>query len=394
MGLGLALTLGLSACGGSDSSGAAAPDGTQSAALPADVPTLETLWTKGTIGEPPTSGPAPEAGKSIYWISCGQQAPDCAAKSEAGKAAVEAIGWKFNLIDGNLGTAGAYADGIRQAIAAKADAIVLDAFPCSSVQQPLEEAKAAGIKVVGMENLDCVDADPSAPKLLTVDMPYNETDTTQPEYWAAFGRFAADYIIGASEGKAKIIFNAGEGDPQKEFLNNGFTEELKKCSGCEIVDTVKFTNSDSVPNGPWVNALRASLLRHPEATAVMIPFEFFAVTVGGAQAITDAGRKICSGTPPFSSDCVIGFGGVGSSDGFDFIRDGKWTASTSVRPNAWVAWAAVDSLNRAFEGEPAVPQGVGMITIDKDHNLPAEPGSNWEPDVDYVSAYKSAWGVS
>src|SRR5207244_3512101 len=48
-----------------------------------------------------------------------------------------------------------WVDGIRQAIAAKADGIILWAVDCAPVKAPLQDAKKAGIPVVGWEAIDC-----------------------------------------------------------------------------------------------------------------------------------------------------------------------------------------------------------------------------------------------
>jgi len=169
----------------------------------AGIPTLDALY-KGFETTPPTTSPAPAKNKKIYWISCGQAAPDCAIKSAAGEKAVKAMGWEFHLIDGAFGQGGAYATAIRTAIAAGADAIVEDAFPCSDVQQPLQEAKAKGVLVVPMETIDCSEAG-TGDALFTVPMQYGDAEKTQTDWWKAFGKYSADYIIRASNGKAVII---------------------------------------------------------------------------------------------------------------------------------------------------------------------------------------------
>src|SRR4051794_28776004 len=82
----------LAACGGGGSSSTASDTGSSSDAGTASTASLDSLF-KGTEGVPPTSAPAPAKGKTVYWISCGQQSASCAAYAAAGKAAGEAIGW-------------------------------------------------------------------------------------------------------------------------------------------------------------------------------------------------------------------------------------------------------------------------------------------------------------
>ena len=54
--------------------------------------------------------------------------------------------------------------------------------------------------------------------------------------------------------------------------------------------------------------------------------------------------------------------------------------------------AAIDTLNRFFNGAPAVPEGVGMALITKGHNLPAS-GDEYEATIDFKAAYMKAWGL-
>ncbi|WP_162249866.1 MULTISPECIES: sugar ABC transporter substrate-binding protein [unclassified Nocardioides] len=373
---------------GSSGTGSGSSGGFDAASI--GISTLPELY-KGNESAPPADAPKPVAGKSIYWISCGQQAPNCAAKAVEGQKASEAMGWDFHLIDGNFGVAGAYANAIRTAIAAKADAIVEDAFPCSDVQQPLEEAKAAGIPVLGMDTIDCSDA--GGPSLFTAEMKYNATEQSATDYWRGFGKYSAQYLINATGGQAKIINSPGT-NSQQQLLNDGFLAEIKKCSGCEVVDTLKWNTADFVPNGPWTSAFRSSLVKHPEATAVYVPFDGMAASLGGSQAIRDAGKKICTGAPPYGSDCVTAVGGLGTSETLDLVRGGQWTGDGSAYDSGWVAWGAVDELNRVFNDQPTVPEGIGFTTVDSQENLPAKSGESFTTSFDFRSAYLKAWGVS
>jgi ribose transport system substrate-binding protein len=311
-------------------------------------------------------------------------------KAAEGEKAARAMGWDFHLVDGNFGFAGAYAAGIRTAIAASPDAIVTDAFPCTDVQQPLQEAKDAGILVLGMESTDCSDV--GGPKLYTAPMSANSTEDTEAKYFEGFGKYSADYIIAASDGKAKIINSPGQ-NSQQQLLNDAFVAEIDKCAGCEIVADVKWSTEDFKPNGAWTQGFRSAVIQHPEATAVYAPFDSMAASFGGSQAIVEAGRDICSGTPPYPSDCVIAVGGIGTNETLDLVRDGKWTALGSARDHEWMAWGVVDNLNRAFNGEPPAPEGIGFTAVDKSSGLPSKAGEHFHSQIDFRAAYLAAWGV-
>jgi ribose transport system substrate-binding protein len=381
----------VAACGSSsgDSSGGDGKSGDTFDAKAIGISTLDELF-KSNESAPPSEAPKVPAHKVVYYINCGAGEVNCANKAAAGKEAIEALGWEYHMIDGNYGIAGAYSDAIRTAVAAGADAIIADAFPCSDVQQAVQEAVNAGVLVVGADTLDCTAN--GGPHLYT-NMEYNTDGPTPEDHWRGFGKYSAQYLINATGGHAKIINSPGQ-NTQQQLLDQGFLDEIKKCSGCEIVDTLKWNTADFVPNGPWTTAFRAALVQHPDATAVYVPFDGMATNLGGAQAIREAGKTICTGTPPFDNSCMVAVGGLGTADTLDLIREGQWTGVGSGYDGRWVAWGAVDTLIRAFDKEPAVPEGIGFTSIDKAHNLPSEKGSGFATSYDFKSAYLKAWGVS
>jgi len=382
----VAAALVTTACSTSSSSSTetSAPAGTTSAAASSSAapatPTIEEL-AKGTEEQPPSSGPAPAKGKNLWWISCGQQSPECATKTAAAKEATEAIGWTFHLADAALGANGAYDTTVKTAIAAKADVIVQDAFSCSRNKAALTEAKNAGILVLGIETLDCQAADGS-PDLFTVPFIYNSVMKDGSDYWKEFGRFAADAVMVKDGPNAKVITTFGSGDHQFELMGEGYKNEIAKCSGCTTITNVDWQIADLTPNGPWITALRDQLTKHPEATTVYLPFAFLATSLSGAQAMREAGST------------AKGIGGFGSFDLMDAIRAGQWDTATSAYDLDWIGWGAVDAINRAFNGQPAVPEGIGYVLVDKDHNLPATAGKDYHTTIDFKTIYKKSWGVS
>ena len=45
-----------------------------------------------------------------------------------------------------------------------------------------------------------------------------------------------------------------------------------------------------------------------------------------------------------------------------------------------------------LNGQPAVPEGIGIQIIDATHNLPAA-GQNWVDPVNYKADYEKAWNA-
>ena len=144
------------------------------------VPTLAQLKL-GFETSPPKTGPAPAKGKTVWWVSCGQSIPECSTPAAAAKKAATEVGWTFHVADGALDVNNGYPAAIRTAIAAHPDAIVVHGIDCAAIEQPLQEAKAAHIPVLGVEANDC-------PKsLFAGPMMYSSKAPTVQDYFRSWG---------------------------------------------------------------------------------------------------------------------------------------------------------------------------------------------------------------
>jgi ribose transport system substrate-binding protein len=368
----VALALSLTACS-SDSSGS----GTTKEDVAAKTSGLDALF-EGTETAPPTTGPA-MTDKSVWWISCGMAIPDCSVPANAAKEAAEKMGIDFHIADGKLNVGGGNEAAVRTALAAKPDALIIHGISCPIIQAPLQEAVDDGVLVMGVESLDC--AATGGPKLFTTEMNYGEGAETGEDYFKAWGEIGAEYLIAATDGKAKVLLNSGT-EPLQALLNQAFEDKLKECSGCEILQKTEFSSADLAPEGTWIQQFRASLAAHPDANSVFLPFDVNIATAGGAQAIAESGLDL------------IGAGGSGQAPALDLVRDEKFTAVTGAHSATWMGYGAMDNINRALMGEPTVSQGIGFRVVDVNHNLPATPESGYETPIDFKAAYEKLWSSS
>jgi len=288
-------------------------------------------------------------------------------------------------IDGALNQNNGYATSIRQAIAAKPDAIVLHGQNCAEVKQPLQDAKNAHIPVFAIVALDC--SDPKTPggpsaSLFTGVLQYNEGAKDAGAYFKQIGQQQVAYLADATKGNAKIIrtsFVQTFGLYQKE----GQDEALKKCPGCKIVADVPFTGAESAPGGVLTQKFRTVLTQHPEATAVLLNFDSTASSSGLSKAIVDAGRK----------NQLVVVASEGYKTGLTLMRNQAGLNAMPSYSGKWMAWGMADELNRYFNGKPFVPEGIGLRLVDRTHDdTPA--GQDYTPPIDYVAAYKHLWGAS
>jgi ribose transport system substrate-binding protein len=337
---------------------------------------------KGYVGTSrnvdPTSRPAAK-NKTIAIISAGQAADSNSVPTNGAAEAAKAIGWNATIYDAGLNPSN-YAGLVRQAIAAHVNGIILDAIDCDTVKQPLEEAKAAGISVTAMYAFDCNDpqAGGGSTGLFSGLTYYGPKNANLDAFTESYGADQANYIIAKSDNKAKII---AVQDPQFTVLYytlKGFSDTIAASHGSQIIATLDITQQDLL-DGQIVSKIQAELLRYPQATWIKSPFTY-ATTLGILPALKT------NPNPP------LVMGGEGFHDELDNVRLGKIAATNAISSN-WTGWAAVDTLNSIFNHTKPVDSGIGWTLVDATHNLPAAPGTDFTPPIDYKAEYKKAWGL-
>jgi ribose transport system substrate-binding protein len=337
------------------------------------MPTISEMTT-GTTTAPPTSGPAAQKGKNVYFVSCGQSAAGCADPAAGAVEAGEALRWNVTVVDGAFNVGGAYNTALRQAIAAKPDGIVLEAIDCSSVRPALQEAKDAGIPVVGYASFDCDEETDGGSGMFAYKIIPNAVDETVGDFYQRFGRYQAAYLLDTTAAPTNAIWlNETDDIPSMEHINSGFHDAMSTCSDCTVTD-VDFTENNLTAVGP---ALTSAILQNPEANALApgydTPYAF-----GAAKALLESG----------AADRLTVLTGQGTSVGMDMIRNGQAKAAI-----AWDAtyggWMSMDTLNRFFAGEEQVPQGWGFQLVQDASG--AQPGKGWATTIDYKSDYTEVW---
>ncbi|MXG89018.1 sugar ABC transporter substrate-binding protein [Nocardioides flavescens] len=369
-----------SACGG----GTSATGTTSASTLDSVSSAVEAAYT-GTDRPLPTTGPAIKPDQNLWIVSCSQGAPGCATPTLALQEAAQSVGWDVTVADGKLDFS-TYSTLIRQAIAAKADAIVLVAIDCGSVQQPLTEAKAAGVTVYGLLSFDCDDPTIGAEPLFTASLGLGGADASLATYLESLGETAANYIIDKTDGKAEVVEIYEDDVLFDKYVGQGFETAMKACEGCSF-ERVTIVAADYAGSAVQSKAA-AGVARQPNANAIFAPVDAL-ITLGVGQAA----RSAKSGT------ILAGIGGL-QPNVEQIAGDGPQTFAAGL-PFTRIGWATLDDLNRILSGEEQVDQGIGTQAIDKEHNLPIDPDyydgnvdGEGRPTVDYVSAYKALWKVS
>lgn len=331
----------------------------------------------GTTGTTPTTPTTPKPGVNVWVVSCGQQVPSCATPVAAAVEAAELVGWEAKTCDGQLNPDG-WGNCVRQAVSAGTDVIIPVGIDCASIQQPFEEAKKAGVQVVGGGGADC---DATGGEALWASERLQVEGLSVQDYWLQAGATAAQYLIGSTDAKAKVLEVQFTDPLWGPWLSEGFNTELATCADCEVVDTLKVANNDFV-SGTATEKFASAVQKATDANAVYVPVGGWMPT-GFAQAVVASGRQ---------ADLVVGTG-FGDAANMELIRTNGGQNGVLGYATEWGAWGSIDTAIRVMNGEDPVVQGDGFQMVDADHNLPPE-GEDYQGNVDFKSEYKKLWGVS
>jgi ribose transport system substrate-binding protein len=330
----------------------------------------------GTTGTTPTTPTAPKKGVKVWVVSCGQQVPSCATPVAGAMEAAKLVGWEAKTCDGQLNPDG-WGNCVRQAVSAGADVILPVGIDCASIQQPFEEAKQAGVKVVGAGGADC---DATGGEALWATERLQVEGLSIEDYWKQAGATVAQYLIGSTDAEAKVLEVKFTDPLWGGWLSEGFNTELATCEDCEVVDTLEMANNDFV-SGTATDKFSAALQKATGANAVFVPVGGWMPT-GFAQAVVASGRQ---------ADLVVGTG-FGDAANMELIRTNGGQNGVLGYATEWGAWGSIDEAIRVMNGEEPVVEGDGFQMVDADHNLPAE-GEDYQGNVDFKSEYKKLWGV-
>ena len=88
---------------------------------------------------------------------------------------------------------------------------------------------------------------------------------------------------------------------------------------------------------------------------------------------------------------LLGLGLEGLAPNVQLIKSGIQGMGAGVPINQ-IGWAAADSLNRLFAGQPLVNEGIGLQIVDQQHNLPASGAYDGLRQYShYEQTYEKTW---
>lgn len=380
----VALVLALTACGGTrgpepDDTSSAVPSGTAASDVLAQARAMTEAAWKGTYRSPDDGTRLAAKDRRIAVISRGQQSPTSSVPVSGAVEAAKELGWGVTVLDLKLDPSNA-PDAVTRAINLGVDGIVAN-FDCAYAPAEFARARSLGIKIVPLFGFDCTDASvtgTAGDPTYTTFVNYGVARVDTAKYTRNFGTVAANAVIAATNGTAKVVAFNDPSSTVLKYTHAGFIEQIGRCPGCEVLEVIEFGSNEL---GPSLAAkAAAALARHPDATVVRSPHSA-ATQASIGPAVVAAGRQ---------ADLVV-IGGEGQLRDLDLIRTRQGLTMTLNTDSQWAGWATVDSLNSAFNGEEPRPAGFGGMLVDRDHNLP--PSGPVEHNVNFKNVYRKAWGV-
>jgi ribose transport system substrate-binding protein len=376
--------LSFAACGDDeDEGGGGSAGGTESAAatesggggIVAEAKAaVEKAKTTGKEWAGPTSSPPAAKDKLVHVITCSPDTEGCQRHVNGAVEAAKAIGWRVKRVE-TKGSPQEFVQTMNEAMDAGADAIIGGSFPHAAITPALKRATKEGVPVVTMigGNWPLADGVGNGKAGLITDVDTNNE---------TIGQMAAEFAIADTDGKATIGILDEKDFPVLRGRIKGFEDTIAKCTECKIKETVNVPVTVLAKEG--APSVAQFVRANPDVNY------FFASYDGGAVFAVQGIKQAGSDVPLVGQDA--------NQPNYGFIRKGDVQVATAGTSHEWIGWAAIDQLNRVFNGEePAkewTPEGGGIPPrlFDKT-NLPPE-GEVWEPEVDFRAEFKKLWGAS
>lgn len=327
-------------------------------------------------------GPAFDAskakGKTIFNIpllstNTFNQIVDEAQAEAAAAAGVKII--QFN----NEGSPAQWVNGMNQAIAQKADLIILEGSPDPrAIAVQLSEAKAAGIPVISTHFFDESVAQQQLQELdLTAIVPAN--------HYLGSGTLTASYAMLESDCQVNaLILEASEVQPTSPGITARFQETL-----AEICPETCKAQGVSIPFGGWAQKaaveLQTRLNADPSINFISPAFDQGAIYA--RQAIVSAGAE----------DRVRIVAYNGSAPIMQMLADKESVIVEVGEPLIWLGWHNMDQALRVLSGVEPTTVGTPLRLFDASNiaeaGQPVDQIAGYGDPNELKNGFKALWGI-
>lgn len=359
----------LSGCSSDDSSSDTAANGAQNSDLAAAVEALTQPADSYPLPTEPIDGVADLAGKTMYYIPITQQSPQFAVTGTAMQEALESIGLKLQICNGN-GTPTDISACINQAVDAKAAAIVTDGIPYAMASNSLDAAQAAKVPVVIGNQITTGDH-PASDVLAYVNAPGGVQ-------MAAI----AQWISYDSGQDASVLINQSTDGPAPGQFVEAFTEQFKTdCPECETtINEVSSGNFSLVPS-----STSSAVLKNPNLGYVVAQFQQYL-------------QPTATGVQQASGTSIKGVTGAAQLGGLQQLSSGDFLYAAVGQASAFQGWVDVDAALRLIAGAdvPEYEIPIRLFTRDSIADVElteeAEASGEWYGPETFREDFDALWG--
>ena len=365
----------LVACGNSKGTTAADPGGSAGSSDTASG-VAEAKKIVADYSKPPTwQGPndpvkvSDLSGKRVVYISVSNSIPVLKYWSDTLAGVVKNVaGIQFDVVDA-IGSVDEANKGFQQAIATKADVVVLQAFSADLFTAQIQQAKAAGIKVITANSGVPGKVDGGQDAEVTFD-------------YVKVGQLIADWMIADSKGSGKALLVTSDDVPASQSQAQGTLAEVKRlCPSCDV-------QKKDVQIPQWEASIptlfQTTINTDPMRTYLLPIYDGQALGGLGAIRTAGAGSRVKVGT--FNATPGIVEQLKDASSGLKLDVGGQ---------NEWWAYACADTIFRVLTGtKPIDNYNVGLRIFDtsNSHLIQGKDEFSWYGDVaDYKAEFATLW---
>jgi ribose transport system substrate-binding protein len=371
--LALAVML-VAGCGGDSGSSSGGTGGAGAAGSSAGVTEAKQIVEQ--YRKPPTwQGPeAPVTisgltGKRVVYISVSNSIPVLKYWSDAVTRLVrDNAGVQLDVVDAK-GSVDEANKGFQQAIASKADALVLLAFSTELFKSQIAAAKAAGIKVITAQSGIPGKVDGGQDAEVSFD-------------YVQVGKLIGAWMVADSNGAGKALLVTSDDVPASQPQANGTRDEVSRlCPGCDVK-----TSDVQIPQ--WEASIptlfQTTVNTDPQRTYLLPLYD--GQSLPGLGAIRTAGKG-----------STVKVGAFNATPGIvEQLKDPTSGLKLEVGGhNEWWAYACADTIFRILSGTPPVENyHVGLRIFDSSNAdlIQGKDEFSWYgSDADYKAKFGALW---
>ena len=369
----LLLAMGLAACGGGEgatsSSGASGEGSADAAAGLAEAKDIVEQYRQ----PPKWQGPDEPVdvsgleGKRVVYISVNDAIPVLNYWSGRLTELLEEYGGiDMSVVDakGSVDTAN---QGFQQAIATQADAVVIQALPASLFSAQIQQAQAAGIKVITANT--GIPGDVSGGQDAEVSFDYEMV-----------GKLIGAWMVADSEGRGKGLVISSDDVPASQPQAQGTVSEVERlCPDCDIkIEDVQIPQWEaSIPT-----LFQTTVNSEPDRTYLLPLYDGQALPGLGALRTANA------------DDVKVG--AFNATPGIvEQLKDPSSPLKLDIGgQNEWWAYAAADQIFRVLSDlEPVDNYNIGLRIFDESNAdlIEGDDEFAWYESPDYTTEFPALW---